>query len=379
MGHRVDILSTQPSYKPEAGIPRQPRTEDIDGSTVRRISMAPDRDSSPQKLVNAIYFPLTVFLRIAFGRKYDVVMCSTAPPVLLGVAASLAASLRGSRFIYHCMDIHPEIGAISGEFRHRLVFAALRRLDMGTCRRATAIVVLSEDMRAALASRDPEVVGRVVVLNNFELPDFTPAESLVENPGQTYGASGRIRLVFTGNLGRFQGLESVIEALMCDDDRLDAIELVFMGDGAAKASIRNMIGDDSRFSLLPHGSGSEARALMSTADVGLVSLTPGIISYAYPSKTATYLSQGLPLLVAVEAHSELARTVIDNGVGFVAPPDDATAMREQLLHLVERRDELATMKVQALQTWEKDFGQDGLLKRWENLLEGVCQDGVPGR
>ena len=43
-------------------------------------------------------------------------MASTAPPVVVGFAAALGARLTGGRFYYHCMDIHPEIGRLSGEF-----------------------------------------------------------------------------------------------------------------------------------------------------------------------------------------------------------------------------------------------------------------------
>ena len=375
-GHTVDILSTQPSYKPEAQIPRQPRTDSIDGSTVRRIHLPPDRASRPQKLINSFLFPLAVFARVLLSRGYDVVMCSTAPPVLLGVASSLAARIRGSRFIYHCMDIHPEIGEISGDFKHPLIFGLLRRLDVGTCRRSTAIVVLSEDMKESLVARDPAVASRVVVLNNFELPEFSSLEQLTSDqfPGRAAGES--IRVVFAGNVGRFQGLETVVEALTTADDRSPEIEMIFMGDGAAKSDLQDKVHGDPRFAFLPHGSASEARTLMRSADVGLVSLTPGVIQFAYPSKTATYLSEGLPLIVVVEADSELARSVTKAGIGFVVPPDNVAAIRECLLDLASRRSELSDMKARALRFWQAEFDQAALLNRWGDLLIQVGRDGV---
>ncbi len=87
--------------------------------------------------------------------RYDVVMCSTVPPVLLGMATSLAARRRGARFVYHCMDVHPEIGELSGDFALPGLARVLARIDLATCRRAALIVVLSQDMRSALLRRDP--------------------------------------------------------------------------------------------------------------------------------------------------------------------------------------------------------------------------------
>jgi hypothetical protein len=51
-----------------------------------------------------------VFWQAIVRKRYDVIMVSTSPPVLAGWFVAVAAKLSGARFIYHCMDIHPEIG-----------------------------------------------------------------------------------------------------------------------------------------------------------------------------------------------------------------------------------------------------------------------------
>src|SRR5699024_5609558 len=138
---------------------------------VQRVSLPSDRRGRYQQAVNAVLFPVAVFFRVLISRGYDVVMCSTFPPVLLGALVSLAARLKRAQFIYHCMDLHPEIGSLSGEFRAPWVYRLLMRIDLRTCRRATAIVVLSDDMRDVLTARDPGLAERIHVINNFDLPD----------------------------------------------------------------------------------------------------------------------------------------------------------------------------------------------------------------
>src|SRR5262249_41719909 len=154
----------------------------------------------------------------------------------------------------------------------------LTALDRAACRRAAAVVVLSSDMRESLLRRDPSLVDRVVVINNFELPDFDTAEA----PSPLAAAPDRFRVVFTGNIGRFQALDSIVSAVL-DGDGLDDVELVLMGEGGAKAGLVRRVEDApadrrGRVRFLPHGSPAEARALAATADLGLVSLTPGVIS-----------------------------------------------------------------------------------------------------
>jgi glycosyltransferase involved in cell wall biosynthesis len=375
-GHQVEVLTSQPSYKPEQELAAEPAVDVIEGVTVRRLAMVPDRGSRLRKPRNVLRFSLLVFLRVLLGRRYDVVMCSTAPPVVLGWLTSLAARLRRARFVYHCMDLHPEIGKVSGEFAHPWVYGLLLRLDIATCRRAAAVVVLSVDMRAALIERDARLANRIVVLNNFDVPSYdeVPAPDAQDHPDPQ-----RLTVAFTGNIGRYQGLETITEAILGSNDRMQAVRLVLMGEGTAKAGLQQIVDGApadrrGRVQLLPHGTPAQARAVMRGADLGLVSLVPGVIGYAYPSKTASYLSEGLPVLAAVEPDSGLARDVLDWGVGGVLPVDNADTVADELAVWSRRKPELAAMRVRALEVWREQFSAEARLKDWDALLAGVVSD-----
>lgn len=376
-GHTVDVLTSQPSYKPEANIAKRPATERVDDVRVRRIAMEADRSASWRRPFNVIWFPLVVAWRILIGPRYDVVMCSTAPPVSLGWAVSFAAGVRGARFVYHCMDLHPEIGRLSGEFSQPVVYRVMHRLELMTCRRAAAIVVLSEDMRDAVIARDPALAPRIVILTNFELPDFDTAGA-VASP--LAADPTRMRIVFTGNVGRFQNLDVITRAVLAPDPELDALELVFMGEGAAKAELKSIVAQApadvrDRVRFLDHGSPAAVRALLATADLGLVSLTPEVIKFAYPSKTATYLGAGLPVLVAVETDSSLVRLVEATRIGGHLPVDDPRETARVLASWVSRRAELADMSGRAATVWQEEFATERLLPRWARLLEEVAHPG----
>jgi hypothetical protein len=55
--------------------------------------------------------------------------------------------------------------------------------------------------------------------------------------------------------------------------------------------------------------------------VGLVSLSPGLSRYAFPSKVWTYLSADLPILGLVERESDLDRFVSAERLGTCVPID----------------------------------------------------------
>lgn len=364
-GHAVDVLSTQPSYKPGSAIPRRPRVERVGRLRVRRVGLLREHGRRAARLLNVAWFPVRTALAVLLRRRpYDVVMTSTVPPVLLAGLTCRAARARGGRFVYHCMDIHPEIGRISGDFANPLLYRLLLRVDRATCRRAAAVVVLSTDMAASVRRRGS--TARTVVVNNFELG----ARADGAHPSAP-GADGRLRIVFTGNVGRFQGLETVLDAL----GRTRApVSLTIMGEGASVGALREQAAglSGAPVTFLPHGDVAAARALIASADLGLVSLTSGIYRYAYPSKTMTYLAEGCPVLAVLEPDAELADLLRRDGLGVTAPAGDADALAAVLDRLSADPDELGRIRETARRCGPAAFDKSATLEQWSELLETVA-------
>ncbi|WP_280551792.1 glycosyltransferase family 4 protein [Halomonas sp. 25-S5] len=364
VGHHVEVLSSQPSYKGELDIAKRPRRDDIDGVSVTRLSLPAEAGRPLTRVVNAIRLGGAVIWR-AMTRRPDVIMISTAPPVLGGAAAALAAKLTGARFIYHCMDIHPEVGKVSGEFAHPVVYGVLSRLDNWSCRRADPVVVLSRDMEKTLRQRRGGERLSIEVLNNFSLP----AEKVLPDELPFEWSDETFRVLFAGNIGRFQGLDSVVEAMGLLKGR-DDIEFVLMGEGVAKEALQRKASEfGARVRFLGHQPVEIAKAAMQRADAGFVSLAAGVYRYAYPSKTMTYLEQGCPLIVAVEPESELASDVVAGGYGHTVPVDDSKALAELLMRLADDRSEAAGMRGRASEKAKDTFSEDVVLKQWVELLQ----------
>jgi colanic acid biosynthesis glycosyl transferase WcaI len=183
-------------------------------------------------------------------------------------------------------------------------------------------------------------------------------------------------VIFTGNLGRFQRLDVVVAAVLSDHPGMDRVRLVLMGEGAAKDGLARQVASApertrERVVLLPHGSSAQARALMRAADWGLVSLAPDVIRYAYPSKTATYLSEGLPVLAAVESDSSLVRDVEAWGAGTRLPLDTADVAARALADLAGRDGDAEQRRELARSVWRREFAVEGRLQQWDDLISGL--------
>jgi len=362
-GHYVEVLSSQPSYKADITNEQRPQVDCLDGVQVERLSLPNEGGRPFVRVLNALRLATGMIWR-ALWRRYDVIMISTAPPVLGGLAGALAARLTRARFIYHCMDVHPEVGRASGEFAHPFIFSLLKKLDNWSCRTADPVIVLSGDMKSTLRERTGGEYFLIKVLNNFSLPSGETGSVALPHDFST----SKLTLFFAGNIGRFQGLEAIVSAMGLLRKR-DDIEFVLMGEGAAKAGLQQMaeeLGADVHF--VGHQSVGLAKAAMQQADLGLVSLRPEIYRYAYPSKTMTYLEQGCPVLVSVELNSELAKDVENDDYGFTVSIGDREALADLLAELAEDRSWQAQKKINAKKKADKSYSESVVLDKWSDLL-----------
>ena len=375
-GHDVTVLTGQPSYRTET--PRSPRNERVAPAVnVRRCAVFSDRRSTAIKAVNLAWFCLWVIIAGLRAERFDVVMAASTPPVAVAKTARWLARLRGAQFVYHKQDIYPEIVLAAGIMRAGPVSTLLRRIDSRTDRAAARVVVLSEDMAATVRARGV-AERQIVVINNF---DPWLARSGGPSPGPAHGVKRQdgpagalpLNVVFAGNLGRFQNLEVLIDAatILIDDA---AVEFHIFGDGTRWFALERTI-DERRLDsvhLYGHQQPEQvATFLRERADLAVVSLAPGVIGAAYPSKTLSYLRNGCPVLALVEADSELARTVQASGAGFHADPTDPVGLAETLRKLAERRGQLADASVRARALYETHCDRDRQLALWVRLFESL--------
>ena len=324
-GHEVEVFTSLPSYG--RGQSKAPRREQIGDVAVRRVWVLSEASRNPfVRVVNVLIYCISLFFYTLRARA-DVVSAGTFPPVLAAWSASLAARLSGARFIYHIQDIHPELSQFSGgRLGREMPCRLLRWLDNQNLRRAESIVTLSEDMAETLRARGLGPLA-IAVINN---PALETDGQTIAPPPELVKQAGTIRVIFAGNLGRFQNLPLLAEGVAQCFDAHPELELMFLGDGVALPDLKARWGAHPQVRFAPFLPFAQARGLIAEADVGLVSLSPNIYKVAYPSKIGTYHELGLKILALVEPESQLARDLERCGKGAVpaaaAPPAIAVAL-----------------------------------------------------
>ncbi len=369
-GHRVTVLTCQPSYNP-AVVRSAPRREQIDRHVrIVRFPVLSDRRSAPLKVINAVWFSVAVLVTVLRLGRVDTVMAASTPPILEGMTGRLAARMKRARLVYHHQDIYPEV-AQNLHVGRRSFGRALRAVDAGTDRAADSVVVLSADMRQLVSTRGVPA-ERIAVLNNFD-----PWEYDEEVPVD-HTAMSKLRILYGGNLGRFQNLEAVFRCLVTLRED-PGIEFTFVGDGALAPHLRRLIAEHGLTNVEYQGYEDPkalADRIRNHADLGLVTLQPGVIRAAYPSKVMSYLRNSLPVLALVEPDSELGLDLLRRGAGWVVPPADGIALAALVRDLAGDRESVAMARSAAREMYVDQFSPAAALPRWRALLAGEADTGT---
>jgi glycosyltransferase involved in cell wall biosynthesis len=190
---------------------------------------------------------------------------------------------------------------------------------------ADQIVVLSPGFRTLLANRGVPASKTTVIFN------WADERALVHDERFTrpnnFPTQESFIVLFAGNLGSAQALESVVEAAAKLERSKESVDFVFLGAGvrivalkelAASLRLRNV-------HFLPPVPMSEVGAYLATADALLVHLRRDpLFEVTIPSKTQAYLAAGRPIIMAVPG--DAARIIDDSGGGVTVPPEDPESL-----------------------------------------------------
>lgn len=364
-GYQIDVLTSLPSKDLNSKKIISENFQILKNIKIERMNLSIENKSPIKKIINALKLGIrTNFL--AIKNKYDIIISTTIPPITGGLFAALAAHICKARFVYFCMDLHPEVGKISKDFSNPILFSLLQKIDNWSCSKANPVIVHSLDMKNSLLSRGSRNKFYIEIINNFSVPTKKIDESISKINFNPYQSD--LTIIFAGNIGRFQSLDKVIDAMIYLKARKD-IKLVIVGDGAIKpeliSKIQNTKANVEFFDQQPV---NIIKNMISKSDIGLVSLSANTYKYGYPGKIMTYLEQGKPIIAILEKESEIVKFMKRNNYGFNISDSDPKSISEFLIKLAENKSWKLKMSQDAKKAYDKYFSIEAILSKWSKVL-----------
>ncbi len=376
-GHRVQVVTGFPSY-PKGKLydgyrQRLWKRETIDGIPVLRLPLMVDHSrSSLRRILSYGSFMASSCVIGTLGIGPADVMYVSHPPLSVGVSAWTMGLMRRIPFVYAVNDLWPEAILATGMVRSRKIIAGLRWLERFVYRRAAAIITVSPGYKDNLIGKGvpPEKVTVITNWANEEI--YQPVEP---DPAlaRELGMAGRFNVVFGGNMGLAQNLETVVEAadlLKSNED----IQFLFAGDGvgrdALEGAVRERKLDNVRF--LGQQPATRMPHIYALSDVLLAHYKRDpLFEISIPAKIFSYMACQRPVLMASAGNA--ADLVEAAGAGTSCPAEDPQAMAQAVLDLHSMSaDERAAMGTAGRQAFLENHSREVLVGRHEDLLMEVA-------
>ena len=343
-GFEVEVLTGFPNYPGGKVYPgyriQWLQREVINGVQITRVPLYPNHDQSAiKRVLNYASFAASATMYGVFMAKRADVMYAYHPPLTVGMAAALIKLFRRMPVVYDIQDMWPDTLRATGMLNNPKALDWVARVCRWVYRRMDHIVVLSPGFKRLLLERGvPE--SKLSVIYNWA--DEAALGAPVGKVPAAFPGADQFRILFAGNMGKAQALNTVLDAASLLQARDSRVCWVMLGGGveverlkaeAAKRQLANVV-------FLPPVPMAEVGAYLNAADALLVHLRKDpLFEITIPSKTQAYMTVGKPLLMAVDG--DAADLVRQSGGGVVAESENPEA-------LACAAEQLAAMPVDAL-------------------------------
>lgn len=374
------VLTGKPNYPDGKVFPGYSASgtqyESHDGMEILRLPLYPRGQGSSLRLaLNYVSFIVAAFLLgpwLLRRRHFDAIFVFAPSPLLQALPAIWLAWLKGIPVALWVQDLWPESLSATGFIRNRGVLRLVEGAVRFIYKHSDLILIPSEAFQLPIQNLAAEP-GKIKYFPNAYVEEsiFDGQSPEVRELAQDI-ASG-FSVVFAGNLGAAQSLETILEAA----ERLQIagadIRFFLIGSGSQSDCVREEIARRGlRNMVLPGRFPPEAvQTFYEAASVLLVSLRDEpIFAYTIPSKMQGYMAAGKPIVASL--NGEGARVVVAAGAGLACPAGNAVALADAMQQLFRlSSDERAEMGENARRYAIKHFSLDRLAAELADELRGL--------
>ena len=329
-GHQVTVLTGLPNTGLKDGdVPAeyrngQNRRQQRNGVTILRVWLHPRKTGAKNRVLNYLSF---WFAGNKLARRlkedFDVVIGYQFSPVMQVDPGLVYARKTGTPMLLYSFDLWPESLKAGGFSESSLPFKWIKGVSRKIYSDADCLAVTSCGFFDYFRDELGIEPKRPLYLPQYAEDLFTSKEGSSEAVGFD---TNKTNLVFAGNIGAAQSVETIVEAA---NILRDHHELVFhvVGSGSSLEKCRELAESHTLSNIVFHGRRplEEMPSFYAAADAMLATFSNDpILAYTLPRKVTTYLAAGKPVLGTLTG--EARRVVEDAECGYCCAPEDAEGL-----------------------------------------------------
>lgn len=336
-GHQIDVYTGKPNY-PDGEIyqgytQQGVQEERFDHNVpVHRVPLRPRGKGGAKGLLrnycSFVWNGLRHFPALARGKDYDVIFVFSLSPITAAIPAIYLKWLKRTPMTMWVLDLWPESLSATGHIKNKLALALVAGLVRGIYANANRILVQSHtfvDAVGKYANRK-----KIHYFPNFspDIPSVPSKETCIPQ-ALIDVLQSHFCIVFTGNLGTAQAVETLMECAHQLRD-LQNFRLVLVGSGSMSPWLEEQIAQGADNVILAgRYPAEEMPQFLARAQGLVVSLKDEpIYAQTVPAKIQTYLAAGKPILASI--NGEGARIVLEAQAGLASPAEDAQGLARNI-------------------------------------------------
>ncbi len=362
-GARVTVVTTRPSY-PEMAIFPEYRDgskdrQDHNGVSIHRLAVPPQpaHRSALGVLKTEGIFALKAWWALRWQPRPEVAI-AVCPSILAVLAMRLAVSRKVQRIgVVH--DIQSGLAKSLNIATHSTITTILEWLERLTLTGLDQIVTLSPAMT--------EVIRGLGVKTPVVIIPPTVDDSLIQPQPER---AGPVLLLYSGNIGRKQGLELLIDlAEQLRNSQTDCT-LAIRGDGNYRATLQEQAAgrqlENLRFEpFTPIEALSDGLA---DGHIHLVPQDPAGAAFAVPSKVYSIMAASRPFICTADPGSPLDALRAESDAFVTCPSNQPAQLAAAVEHLIGDPAERARLGRNGRSYVERHAGRGAAMRAYLGLL-----------
>jgi colanic acid biosynthesis glycosyl transferase WcaI len=375
-GHQVHVV-TAPPYYPHWNVldgyhSWRYQRETIQGAPVVRCPLwVPRRPRGFNRLVHLASFALSSFpIMLAQSCWIPHLVVCIAPAIASAPTAWMTARLVGCKAWLHIQDFELD-AALHLEMLPGLGWAGkiLQSLERSLLRRFDHVSTISTRMIDHLKGKGVPSARISLFENWVDCDAIFPISRLTSLRQEWNLSEDSLILLYSGNMGQKQGLETLIESAQLLHNE-PGIQFVLCGEGASRSSLQQQASNLPNVHFHDLVSADQLNQLLNTADVHILTQRKNAADLVMPSKLSGMLASGRPVIATAQPGTQLAEIIPQ--AGLLVTPEDPAELVKAILHLAQYpdlRQELgARGRAYAVEHWSKEK----ILKPWIEEVESLC-------
>ena len=367
-GFTVDALCGYPhEYLDGKDIPVR---EEIDGVRIHRMKyIQTGRAGFLGRLINYFSFTFMVLLNLLEIARYRAVVVYSNPPILPWIA-SWAKVLFGTKLIFVSYDLYPEVATVTNTLREgNIICRLMNHINKCVYRRADHVVALSSEMKEFILKNRDASDETVTVIPNWYKDKGAGPEAGEDNRFRE-AVAGRFVVSYFGNMGTMQDMETILGTIreLKEDP---GIYFLFAGHGNKMEKLKEIVEQEQISNITIHQflHGKDFEDALAISDCAFVSLEKGATGLCVPSKTYSYMMQGIPLL-AIMDECDIVRD-IEKGSGLWVRNGESEKLAEAIRTLRADPEKQKIMRQTCREIYLKNYTTEICTNKYVTLFRGL--------